>query len=100
MNHQILIDFNIDDEAVEKHAIEYAAKKSADEILEKVFEKSKYGYNSYYDRTEKLMSEYVKSIVAEFLEPHKAEIIESAVKEVVKNLHRAKLVKEMLEKSE
>ena len=97
MNHQVMISFDVDDKAIAENIITSAARQVADEIIKQSFG-SDSGYD-YYNRTKHSISNYVKSVVEELLEEEKDKIISEAVADVVKNLHRTKQVKEMLEQS-
>lgn len=95
MNHQVMISFDVDDKTISEKIVESAAKHVADEIIAECFESSS-GYD-YYNKAKKNMSVYVKSVVEDLLNDSKEEIINEAIAEVVKNLHRTKQVKEALE---
>lgn len=93
MNHQILINFELDDESIVKNATEYAGRKAAEEVIDKTFGTDKFGY---YNKAEQTMRLYVKDVINEILTPKMDEIVKEAINEVVKNIHRTKQVKEAL----
>ena len=95
MNHLVTISFDVDDKSISEKIVESAAKQVADEIIKECFEPSN-GYD-YYDKAKRNMSTYVKSVVEDLLNDSKEEIINEAIVEVAKNLHRTKRVKEALE---
>ena len=95
MNHQVMISFDVDDKTIAEKIAESAAKQVADKIIAECFEQS--NRYDYYNRAKRNMSDYVKSVVKDLLDDSKEEIINEAIVEVVKNLHRTKRVKEALE---
>lgn len=95
MNHQVMISFDVDDTTIAEKIADSAAKQVANKIIAECFEPSN-GYD-YYNKAKRNMSTYVKSVVEDLLNDSKEEIINEAIVEVVKNLHRTKRVKEALE---
>lgn len=95
MSHQVLLTFDIDEAKVQENAEQYAGKKIANDVMERVF-----GHN--FDikgyQSERIAKEMIQKTVAEIVNEHKDEIIKEAVKDVTANLHRTKAVKELLEK--
>lgn len=85
---QVLIDFNIDEQKVAENAEKEAGRLIASKVIDTAFGIS-------YNR-DSAMRKYVESAIREILEPEKDKIIIEAIKEVVANLHRTKVVKEML----
>lgn len=88
MSHQIILTFDLDESKVAENAEKEAGRQIARTVVDEVFGKS-------YSSTN-LMRQYVKDVVREMLEPEKDHIIAAAIKEVVENLHRTKVVKEKL----
>ena len=91
MNHQVMISFDVDDERIAENIEKAAARQASDKIIGAAF-----GRESYYGMAESKMRDYVRDVIAEMLEPHKAEIIETAIKTVVANVTKSKLVREKL----
>ena len=91
MNHQVMISFDVDDERIAENIEKAAAKQVSDQILDAAF-----GRESHYGMAESKMRDYIRGVIAEMLEPHKAEIIETAIKTVVANVTKSKLVREKL----
>lgn len=91
MNHQVMISFDVDDERIAANIEKAAAKHVSDKIIGAAF-----GRENYYGTAEAKMRDYVRDVIAEMLEPHKAEIIETAIKTVVANVTKSKLVREKI----
>lgn len=94
MSHQVLLTFDIDEAKVQENAEQYAGKKIANDVMERVF-----GRNGYQSEriAERIAKEMIQKTVTEIVNEHKDEIIKEAVKDVTANLHRTKAVKELLE---
>lgn len=93
MNHQVMISFDVDDERIAENIEKAAAKQVSDQILDAAFGREKYyGVST----VEAKMRDYVRDVLTEILEPHKAEIIETAIKTVVANITKSKIVREKL----
>lgn len=91
MSHQVLISFDIDENKVQENAEKEAARQIVKEMMG--------NGNTYYGAASVRMREYIKDILAEIIAPEKDEIIAEAVKEVVGNLHKTKVVKEKLQET-
>ena len=91
MNHQVMISFDVDDERIAENIEKAAARQASDKIINAAF-----GRENYYGTAESKMRDYVRDVIAEMLEPHKEEIIVTAIKTVVANVTKSKLVREKL----
>lgn len=87
---QVLIDFNIDEQKVAENAEKEAGRLIANKVIDTAFG----SYNR--DSAMRKYGKYVENVIREIIEPEKDKIINEAIKEVVANLHRTKVVKEML----
>ena len=94
MSHQVLLTFDIDEDKVQENAERYAAKKIANDILEKIFGRD-FDIKSF--QSAGAVRQFVQKTVDDIISEHKDEIIKEAVKNVTANLHRTKAVKELLE---
>ena len=95
MSHQVLLTFDIDEAKVQENAEQYAGKKIANDVMERVFGRN-FDIKGY--QSERIAKEMIQKTVADIVNKHKDEIIKEAVKDVTANLHRTKAVKELLEK--
>lgn len=94
MEHIMQIGINIDDEAIQKAAVNQAAKQITDDMKKILFQ---YGYG-YYNRDNIVgfTSEFEK-LLNEKIESYKEEIIERVVDKLTDSFKRSKKYKEALQ---
>lgn len=104
MEHIVQFGINIDDNAIKNAVIANAEKKIIDDlekaIANEFFERP---YRSSFDRNSNFsdtfgLKRWAKDVFKEFLEDNKEVIINKAIKELVSNMSRTKVVKEKLNK--
>lgn len=104
MEHIVQFGVNIDDKAIENAVVSNAEKKIIDDLEKAIandfFERpyrSSFGRNSNFSDISGLKY-WAKDMFKEFLEENKEVIIDKAVKELVSNMSKTKVVKEKLNK--
>ena len=96
MEHVMQIGINIDDEAIQKAAVNQAAKRITDDMKKSLF---RYGYASYNrDDIVGFTSEFEK-LLNEKIESYKEEIIERVVDKLTDSIKRSKKYKEALQET-
>lgn len=88
MSHQVIITFDMDENNIQENAEKEAGRQIARDVMNKVC-------GNEYNR-ERILKQYVTDVIKSILEPHKNEIIEQAIKNVVDGLKRSKAVKDKL----
>lgn len=86
MEHIIQFGVNIDDNAIENAVIASATKA----IIEKVEESSRRGWYGQETKLESIMRSEVKRVIEE----NKDEILNKAIRDLVRNMSRTKAVKD------
>ena len=95
MEHVMQIGINIDDEAIQKAAVNQAAKQITNEMKKSLFQ---YGYGSYRDDIVGFTSEFEK-MINEKIDSYKEEIIERVVDKLTDSIKRSKKYKEALQET-
>ena len=88
MSHQIIISFDVDENAIRENAEKEIARQVSNAILSSAF-----GTN--YSRDFK-MSHYVQAAIKEILDLNRGQIISEAIKNVTDSISRSKAVRDRL----